>query len=89
MARLQIRTDANSLLAEVTVPDSAIPRIRTAFGGATNAETAAAYLAWLLPTSRAEVIRRVKDAKFTADYAAVNTGQATEGVALETDWPPT
>ena len=87
MARLQVRTDANALLAEVEIPDTALPRLRTVFGGTTAAQTAAAFLAWVVPTLRTYVRRTILEGKWAADFTAVNTGQATEETALDTDWP--
>ena len=87
MARLQIRTDANAVLASVDIPDTAIPRLKAAFGGGTNAEVAAAVLAFASPVIRAEMKKRLLELKWAADYAIVPANQATEAAAIDTDWP--
>jgi len=85
---LRIYSTAGVQIAEVTVPDTAALRLRTAFGGTTAAETAQNVLNYLLRHVHAEQRRRNLELKWAADYGAVRTNQDSEATAIDTDFPP-
>lgn len=87
MAKIAILTDTNTLLASISIPDTAIPHLKRAFGGVTNQEVAAAILAWFKPTLRAETIARNLANRRSADSAAIEPGQVAEVATHELDWP--
>lgn len=72
---------------QVTVPDAAVPKIRAAFGGGTNAQTLAAVQAWAGPilgaAIRAEVLRRNLEARLASAVQAANAAQAAVNAASE------
>ena len=64
-----------------------IAKIREAFGGTTNAQTAAAVLDFLVPALRTETRRRLLEKRYATDYAAVNAGQEAEDADFTTEFP--
>jgi len=69
------------------VPDSAVPKIREVFGGATNAETIANVRDFLLPLLRRRVLEDLLGQQRATDEVTVNTNQGVVIAALDTEWP--
>jgi len=71
----------------LSVPDTAIPRIRRAFGGSTNAETLANVRAYLLTQLRLHVLEVNMAQRREAEMANVDAALASETTGLDADWP--
>ena len=69
------------------MPDSAVPKIREVFGGATNAETIANVRDFLLPLLRRRVLEDLLGQQRATDEVTVNTNQGVVIAALDTEWP--
>lgn len=87
MARLQIRSDANALINEIPLPDAAIPRIRTVFGGVTNPETALAVLTWILSQVRAYVRESQVASARQSQIGIVEAAGTAARESFESEWP--
>lgn len=73
----------------LTVPNTAVPRIRRVFGGGTNAETLALVQAFLLAQLRLK-IRQDNEAETRATaQVAVQAALTADAAGFDTDWPAT
>jgi hypothetical protein len=83
---LRVFNNANEL-AQVTIPDAAIPEIQDALGGATNAETALNFLQEIKRVMRPHIeqmIIRQEDVAADTTKAATITNRKTTFTAA---WP--
>lgn len=77
---LQIRTQAGNggtLLAVLPIPDTAIPIIRAVDGGATNQDTAGAFLTRLLALARPFYVAAYEALNEAAEQAAIAAARET------------
>jgi len=86
MAKVQVRTDAGGLVAEVSVPDSALPIIQEVLGTTTAVETAQKILAYLKGNLRAHVLQ-FKRSGARQDYDGAYDEQPLLD-SIDTAWPP-
>lgn len=88
MAKLTLSQNNNTIIAEVPVPDSALPSIRDTFGGVTNAETAAKVLAEFKLWLRQQVRNHDVEVAKQDEIAAVQTAETqARSIFDSTTWP--
>ena len=87
MAKIAILSNANAVIAEKPIPDSALPALRTVYG-ATNALAAAAILEIMSVKLRQDVRERLVVIAQEAANAAVQAAQQTARDDFDaTSWP--
>lgn len=88
MAKLAVLTDANQPIGTpLAIPDIYIPYLRQTYGGATNAETANNYLAWVRMVTRKHVRAFVKAEAGEAQYPVVQNAEAQAAADVDAAWP--
>lgn len=73
-------------LASKTIPDGAVTEIQDLLGGATNAETAAAFLDWLAPIARKELRKMAMDEQDVTNLQGAATANATRAGVFDGNW---
>ena len=85
--RLQVRTNANAVVATRDIPDPVLTYAQQVFGGATNAETAALFLEWVWRRARDHIKNEVVNAAAVAAEPQVAAAKTGAGTTFDTDVP--
>lgn len=86
--KLQLRSDANVLIAEVTgIPNNATNQVKAVEGTSTAGETGAAFLARLLLLARIFYLREQQQLTEAAITQTIPAARQTAQTTFNTDWP--
>lgn len=86
MPSIQIRSDANAIVAQKAIPSGATAKIQAAYGG-TAAQAADALLDDMMPIMRERVLRILEEKQAALDAATANAAKQAIQTDMNTEWP--